>query len=105
PSDREHTTLFQYIPAMREASRPDEILSLACEEMILLGKAELNASPEQDAERGRLLAHAPRGPLFSSGIRAPLDFDRGGCTQSTRVFQEVTKEPASMRGAIHRGIP
>jgi len=90
---------------MREANGPDEIISLACEEILLLGKAELYASPEQNAERGRSLAHAPRGPFFTGGIGTPLDFTGGGGTQSTRVFQEVTNEPASMRGAIHRGIP
>lgn len=90
---------------MQDASRPEEVVALVREEMSFPGKAKLHTSLEQDAERGRVLAHAPRGPFFSSRARAPLDFNQASGTQTAGVRKEVPNEPASMCCSIHRSIP
>src|SRR6266436_748923 len=59
PSDRENPAIFYDFPSMRDARRPDDVVSLACEEMFFLREDDLNASLEQDAERSSLLARAP----------------------------------------------
>ncbi len=86
---------------MREATRPEEVVALVRKEMGFLGKADLHASLEQDAERGRPPACAPRGSFFSSRADAPLDYDQASGTQTAGVRREVTNEPAAMGGSVH----
>src|SRR6266851_5727107 len=46
PSDRENPAIFYNFPSMRDARRPDDVVSLACEEMFFLREDDLSASLE-----------------------------------------------------------